>query len=249
MNYLITVKKMKMENKLKIQIWSDIMCPYCYIGKRRIEGALAQFPHAANVEIEWKSFQLDASFIASENDNMVEHLASKYGKDKVWAQEMMDSMTQNAKNSGLDFHFEKAIMANSFNAHRLLHLAKRHQLSDTLEELLFKAYLTDGKNINDLDTLTQLAIEAGLDKTEIETLLHSDTYAEAVKKDIDMAQNLGVQGVPFFVFDNKYAVSGAQHVETFVKTLEKAWEEGNFDSKITVLNSNNENSCDIDGCN
>jgi protein disulfide-isomerase len=238
-----------MENTLKVQIWSDIMCPYCYIGKRRIEGALAQFPHAANVEIEWKSFQLDASFIASEDDNMVEHLAEKYRKDKEWAQEMMDSMTQNAKNSGLDFHFEKAIMANSFNAHRLLHLAKKHQLSDPLEELLFKAYLTDGKNINDLDTLTQLGIEAGLNKTEIEAVLHSDEFAEAVKEDIQMAQNVGVQGVPFFVFDNKYAVSGAQHVETFVKTLEKVWEEGDFDSKITVLNSNNENSCDIDGCN
>jgi protein disulfide-isomerase len=149
----------------------------------------------------------------------------------------------------LDFHFEKAIMANSFNAHRLLHLAKKHQLSDPLEELLFKAYLTDGKNINDLDTLTQLGIEAGLNKTEIEAVLHSDEFAEAVKEDIQMAQNVGVQGVPFFVFDNKYAVSGAQHIETFVKTLEKVWEEGDFDSKITVLNSNNENSCDIDGCN
>jgi protein disulfide-isomerase len=109
-----------MENKLKIQIWSDIMCPYCYIGKRRIEGALAQF-HAANVEIEWKSFQLDASFVASDDDNMVEHLAEKYRKDKNWAQEMMDSMTQNAKKFRIRFPFRKAIMANSFNAHRLLH--------------------------------------------------------------------------------------------------------------------------------
>jgi protein disulfide-isomerase len=238
-----------MGNKLKIQIWSDIMCPYCYIGKRRIEGALAQFPHAANVEIEWKSFQLDASFVASDDDNMVEHLAEKYRKDKNWAQEMMDSMTQNAKNSGLDFHFEKAIMANSFNAHRLLHLAKKYNKSNELEELLFKAYLTDGKNINDFVTLSDLGIKAGLEKDEIETVLHSDAYGEAVKKDIEMAQNVGVQGVPFFVFDNKYAVSGAQHIETFVKTLEKVWEEGDFDSKITVLNSANDDSCGIDGCN
>jgi predicted DsbA family dithiol-disulfide isomerase len=240
--------KMKMENKLKIQIWSDIMCPYCYIGKRRIEGALAEFPHAANVEIEWKSFQLDASFIASEADNMVEHLAEKYRKDKAWAQEMMDSMTQNAKNSGLDFHFEKAIMANSFNAHRLLHLAKKHNKSNELEELLFKAYLTDGKNINNLDTLSELGIEAGLDKNEIETVLHSDAYAEAVKQDIEMAHNVGVQGVPFFVFDNKYAVSGAQHVETFVKTLEKVWEEGDFKPTVTLIETNDGSSCGIDGC-
>lgn len=240
---------MKMENKLKIQIWSDVMCPYCYIGKRRIEDALIQFPHADSVEIEWKSFQLDASFIASEDDNMVEHLAEKYRKDKEWAQEMMDSMTENAKNSGLDFHFEKAIMANSFNAHRLLHLAKKHNQSDELKELLFKAYLTDGKDINNTKTLTNLGINVGLDPAEIETVLHSDAYAKDVKEDIEMAQNIGVQGVPFFVFDNKYAVSGAQHVETFVKTLEKVWEEGDFKSKITILNSTNENSCDIDGCN
>ena len=238
-----------MENKLKIQIWSDIMCPYCYIGKRRIEGALAQFEHKDAVEIEWKSFQLDSNFVASEDDDMVEHLATKYQKDKKWAQEMMDSMTENAKNSGLDFHFEKAIMANSFNAHRLLHLAKKHNKSDELEELLFKAYLTDGKNINNLDTLSELGIKAGIEKNEIETVLHSDAYAEAVKQDIEMAQNVGVQGVPFFVFDNKYAVSGAQHIETFVKTLEKVWEEGDFESKITILNSPNEDSCGVDGCN
>jgi len=238
-----------MENKLKVQIWSDIMCPYCYIGKRRIEGALAQFSHKEAVEIEWKSFQLDASFVASADDNMAEHLAEKYRKDKEWAQEMMDSMTQNAKNSGLDFHFEKAIMANSFNAHRLLHLAKKNKVSNELEELLFKAYLTDGKNINDLETLTQLGQQVGLDSKEIDIVLQSDAYAKEVKEDIEMAQSIGVQGVPFFVFDNKYAISGAQHVETFVKTLEKAWEEGQFDSKITLLNTTDGDSCGIDGCN
>jgi len=238
-----------MEDKLKVQIWSDIMCPYCYIGKRRIENALAEFPHRNSVEIEWKSFQLDASFVASKDDNMAVHLAEKYGKDEQWAQEMMDSMTQNAKNSGLDFHFEKAVMANSFNAHRLLHLAKKYHKANELEELLFKAYLTDGKNVNDSQTLTDLAKEVGLAETEIENVLLSDLYAADVKKDIETAQQIGVQGVPFFVFDNKYAISGAQHVETFVKTLEKVWEEGDYNSKITILNSSTDNSCDIDGCN
>jgi predicted DsbA family dithiol-disulfide isomerase len=238
-----------MENKLKVQIWSDIMCPYCYIGKRRIEEALEQFEHKNAVEIEWKSFQLDATFVASEDDNMVEHLAEKYRKDKEWAQEMMDSMTQNAKNSGLDFHFEKAVMANSLNAHRLLHLAKKHNVSNALEELLFKAYLTDGKNINDFKTLSELGLQVGLDSKEIDAVLDSDAYAKEVKEDIEMAHNIGVQGVPFFVFDNKYAVSGAQHVETFVKTLEKAWEEGQFNSKITLINTTEGENCGIDGCN
>ncbi|TDE31289.1 DsbA family oxidoreductase [Flavobacterium ranwuense] len=237
-----------MENKLKVQIWSDIMCPYCYIGKRRIEGALELFEHKNAVEIEWKSFQLDPSFIASPEDNMADHLAEKYRKDRDWAQDMLDNMTQNAKNSGLDFHFEKAVMANSLNAHRLLHLAKKYNLANALEELLFKAYLTDGKNVNDLDTLKALGLEVGLNAETIDEVLYSDAYANEVQQDIAAAQSIGVQGVPFFVFDSKYAVSGAQHVETFVKTLEKVWEEGKFETKPTLLNTTDGDSCGIDGC-
>ena len=237
-----------MSNTLKIQIWSDIMCPYCYIGKRRIESALQNFEHKDAVEIEWKSFQLDAGFVASPEDNLVEHLAEKYRKDTDWAQEMLNSMTQNAKNSGLDFHFEKAIMANSLNAHRLLHLAKKYYLANDLEELLFKAYLTDGKNINDLDTLKVLGLLVGLSAESIDEVLKSNAYANEVQQDKDEAQSIGVQGVPFFVFDSKYAVSGAQHVDAFVKTLEKVWEEGKLDSKVTVLNTTNVDSCGVDGC-
>ena len=240
---------MKMENKLKVQIWSDIMCPFCYIGKRRIEEALTLFEHKDAVEIEWKSFQLDPSFIASADDNMVEHLAEKYRKDNDWALEMLDNMTQNAKNSGLDFHFEKAIMANSFNAHRLLQLAKKNHLSDKLEELLFKAYLTDGKDVNNLITLSELGLEAGLEADAIEQVLHSDMYSKEVKQDIEEANAIGVQGVPFFVLDNKYAISGAQAASTFLQNLEKVWEEGNFETKITLMNTTAENSCDINGCN
>ncbi|RTY89324.1 DsbA family protein [Flavobacterium sp. GT3R68] len=237
-----------MENKLKIQIWSDVMCPYCYIGKRRIEGALSLFEHKDAVEIEWKSFQLDANFIASPDDNTIDHLAKKYQKDTAWAKEMVANMTQNAKNSGLDFHFEKAVLANSFDAHRLLHLAKKHNLQNELEEQLFKAYLTDGKDINDVITLIKLGQQVGLETEAIEQVLHSEAYANEVKQDIEEANALGVQGVPFFVFDNKYAISGAQHVETFVKTLEKVWEEGKFDSEVTLLKDSPANSCDINAC-
>ena len=237
-----------MENKLKIQIWSDIMCPFCYIGKRRIEEALQLFEHKDAVAIEWKSFQLDASFVASADDNMVEHLAHKYGKGTDWAQGMLDNMTQNAKNAGLDFHFEKAILANSFNAHRLLHLAKKHQLANDLEELLFKAYLTDGKNINDSNTLKDLGISVGLKAEAIDEVLNSDAYGNDVKQDIQDANSIGVQGVPFFVFDNKYAVSGAQAATAFLEILQKAWEEGKFDSKITLINTAEGDSCGIDGC-
>lgn len=237
-----------MGNTLKIQIWSDILCPFCYIGKRRLEGALAQFEHQDAVEIEWKSFQLDANFIASPDDNIIDHLAEKYRKDSEWAQEMVDNMTQNAKNSGLDFHFEKAVLANSFKAHRLLHLAKKHHVGNELKELLFKAYLTDGKNIDDLQTLSELGQEAGLNPATVEEVLHSTAYAKEVQEDIEMAQRIGIQGVPFFVFDNKYAVSGAQNIETFVKTLEKVWKEGHFASPVTLLDSQDGESCGIEGC-
>lgn len=237
-----------MENKLKIQIWSDIMCPFCYIGKRRIEEALTLFEHKEAVAIEWKSFQLDAGFIPSADDNVIEHLAEKYQKNTDWAQTMVDNMTQNAKTAGLDFHFEKAVMANSHNAHRLLHLAKKHHLANELEEAFFKAYLTDGKDLNNLNTLSELGIQVGLDADAIAQVLNSDLYSQEVKQDILQANNIGVQGVPFFVFDNKYAVSGAQPATTFLQTLEKVWQEGKFNSKVTLLNTTNENSCDINGC-
>lgn len=237
-----------MENILKVQIWSDVMCPFCYIGKRRIEGALAQFEHKDAVEIEWMSFQLDASFKASPDDNIIDHLAAKYGKDKAWAQEMVDNMTQNAKNSGLDFHFEKAILANSHNAHRLLHLAKKYKLGNELKEQLLKAYLTDGKDVNDLETLSSLGQEVGLEKVIVEEVLHSDAYSDEVKKDITMAQQIGVQGVPFFVFDNKYAISGAQPEEAFLQTLETTWKEGSFVPKVTLVNTTEGDSCGIEGC-
>ncbi|HEY6144023.1 MAG TPA: DsbA family oxidoreductase [Flavobacterium sp.] len=237
-----------MENKLKVQIWSDIMCPFCYIGKRRIEEALSQFEHKEAVAIEWKSFQLDAGFIPSPDDNLAEHLAEKYRKDTDWAQTMLDNMTQNAKTAGLDFHFEKAVLANSHNAHRLLQLAKKHQLANELEEFLFKAYLTEGKDLNNWDTLSQLGIEVGLEAEAIAQVLQSDAYSREVKQDIQEASAIGVQGVPFFVFDNKYAISGAQPATAFLQTLEKVWQEGQFDSKVTLVNTTTDNSCHIDGC-
>ncbi|HSD08040.1 DsbA family oxidoreductase [Flavobacterium sp.] len=237
-----------MKNQLKVQIWSDVMCPFCYIGKRKIEEALTQFTNKESVDIEWKSFQLDANFVATGDESLAEHLAEKYGRDIDWAHTMLENMTQNAKNSGLDFHFEKAILANSLNAHRLMHLAKKHNLSNEVKELLFKAYLTDGKNVNDWNTLQEIGQKVGLNNDEIKQLIDSDIYTKEVIQDQKEAQSLGVTGVPFFVFDNKYAVSGAQATEVFSKTLEKAWEEGNFNN-LQMQGSSENNSCGIDGCN
>lgn len=237
-----------MENQLKVQIWSDVMCPFCYIGKRKIEEALNQFENKSSVAIEWKSFQLDPNFVATPDETIVDHLAEKYRKDTDWAQTMIDNMTENAKRSGLDFHFEKAILANSLNAHRLLHLAKKYQKADEVKELLFKAYLTDGDNVNDWETLKKIGLQTGLDINEIEQLIHSNEYTTAVIQDQQQAQSLGVTGVPFFVFDNKYAVSGAQPTEVFLKTLEKTWEEGKFTASLEMQNTADANSCGINGC-
>jgi len=237
-----------MKNQLKIQIWSDVMCPFCYIGKRKIEEALSQFENKDSVAIEWKSFQLAPSFVATPNETIADHLAEKYGRDIDWAESMLENTAQTAKSNGLDFHFEKAILANSLNAHRLSHLAKKHNLSNELEELLFKAYFTEGKDVNDWNTLQEVGQKAGLQIDEIKELINSDTFTKEVRQDQQQAQELGVTGVPFFVFDNKYAVSGAQPTDVFLKTLEKAWEEGNFETKLKLQNTSDENSCGIDGC-
>ncbi|VXC24620.1 Disulfide bond formation protein DsbA [Flavobacterium sp. 9AF] len=237
-----------MNDKMKIQIWSDIMCPFCYIGKRRIEAALNNFAHKDNVIIEWKSFQLDPNFKASENDNVVKHLANKYGKDIHWATQMTENVTQTARSAGLNFHFDKAIMANSFHAHRLLHLAKKYNLGNELKEQLFKAYFTEGKDVHNLNTLSELGQKVGMQRNEVESVLHSNAYADEVENDITMAKEIGIQGVPFFVFDNKYAVSGAQPEETFLGALEKTWQEGNFEKAFIVDANNKGLNCGIDGC-
>lgn len=226
-----------MKNKLKIQIWSDILCPFCYIGKRKIEEAISQFKNKKSVVIEWKSFQLDANFVPNSNKTMADHLAKKYKKDTDWAKTMLDNMTQNAKNSGLDFNFEKAILANSLNAHRLMHLAKKHDLANELKEVLFKAYFTDGKDLNDLEALELLALEVGLEQQEVRKVLNSDLYKDEVLNDQKEAEAIGINGVPFFIFDYKYAVSGAQPVETFLRTIQKTWDEGNFDTKVEIINT------------
>lgn len=226
-----------MKKKLTIQIWSDILCPFCYIGKRKIEEAISQFKHKKSIVIEWKSFQLDPNFITSSNKNMTDHLAKKYKKDANWAKSMLENMTENAKKSGLEFNFDKAIMANSLNAHRLMHLTKKENLSSQLKEAFFKAHFTDGKDINDLVVLKTLALEVGLGSEEIDQVLNSDLYKEEVLNDQKEAEAIGINGVPFFIFDYKYAVSGAQTVETFLRTIEKTWDEGQFSSKVKIINT------------
>jgi protein disulfide-isomerase len=211
---------------MKIEIWSDIMCPFCYIGKRHFESALKQFPHAENVQIEWKSFQLDPTIPKmDERVDVYQYLADKKGMSLEQSKAMHDNVIQMAKNAGLDYNFDIAVVGNSKDAHRLIQFAKTKGLGDQAEEALFKAYFTDGKNMADMKDLIEIGASIGLDSMELTSVLESDAFAYEMIQDIQEAQNIGVQGVPFFVFDRKYAVSGAQPVEAFLQTLEKVYSE------------------------
>lgn len=233
--------KQQTQQQMTVEIWSDVMCPFCYIGKRRFEQALGQFEHAGRVNIQWKSFQLDPSLKTEPNKNVTEHLAEKKGWTLAYAKDMNQHVTGMAKEVGLDYHFDKAVVANSFKAHRLSHLAGEQGLGDAMEERLFKAYFTEGRNIDDNATLAELGTGIGLDASSVSEVLNSDRYADEVNNDIAEAQMVGVRGVPFFVINRKYAVSGAQASETFLGALNKAWSEQEPTQEV------NGQSCDVDG--
>ncbi|MGO4772912.1 DsbA family protein [Flavobacterium sp. W22_SRS_FK3] len=204
---------------MKIEIWSDIMCPFCYIGKRQMEAALTEFPND-EFEIEWKSFQLDPSITPQANKDVYTFLAERKGISLEQSKEMHKGVAERAKSVGLNYHFEKTIISNSLTAHRIIQLAKTKKLGDQMEEVFFRAYFTEGRDLNDSSTLIELGIQAGLDANEVSEVIENENiYLNDVKTDIAEAQEIGVQGVPFFVFDRKYAVSGAQPVQAFVQTI------------------------------
>lgn len=206
---------------MKIEIWSDIMCPFCYIGKRQLENALKEFP-GSDFEIEWKSFQLDPTIEPQSGKDVYTFLAERKGISVEQSIEMHKGVVERAKSVGLDYHFDKAIISNSLTAHRIIHLAKTKKLDDEMEEIFFRAYFTDGKDLNDASTLIELGIQAGLDANKVKEVVENENlYLSDVRGDIKEAQEIGVQGVPFFVFDRKYAVSGAQPVEAFINTIKE----------------------------
>lgn len=232
---------------MKIEIWSDVMCPFCYIGKRRFEDALQKSGYDKDIEIEWKSFQLNPDMKTDPTINIDQYLADIKGFSLDHAKELNAHVTQMAAEAGLTYNFDRAVVANSFNAHRFSHLAKKHGLGDTAEEALFKAYFTDGRNIDDTATLIELGTAIGLNADEIQTTLESDAYAEDVKRDVAEAQYLGIRGVPFFVMNRKYGVSGAQAVPVFEETIEKAfaeWQQENPKPSLQVIEGD---SCGPDG--
>lgn len=214
----------KNTNKMQVEIWSDIVCPFCYIGKRKFEQALDQSPYKNQIKVVWKSFQLDPDAPAMGMDYL-KNLSERKGWSMEQTRQITDNVTKMAAEVGLEYHFEKAIAANSFDAHRLSHLAQQYGLQDALEEALFRAHFVEGKNIAEHAVLASLGTSIGLSASEIIPMLEGDRFADAVQRDIEEAQQLRVSGVPFFVFDRKYAVSGAQSSEVFLQSLTKAFED------------------------
>lgn len=214
-----SVTKLTGEFMISIEIWSDVNCPFCYIGKRYLEQALNQFSHKDQVEIEWKSFELDPETIPDKNVSHEQLLAEKYGKDILWAKQMDDEVTQMAKRVGLEFHMDKIIPANSFNAHRLLHLAKTYKIQNDLKEKLLAAKFVEGKDIDNNDVLKGIALDLGIDREEVERTLESNRFEREVHRDEELAGALGISAVPFFVFNKQVAFSGAQPIETFLEVL------------------------------
>lgn len=239
-----------MAAKMKIEVWSDIMCPFCYIGDKKLEDALAQFDDAERIEVEFKSFELMPGLETHPIRTTNEMLAQTKGMTVDQARQMNAQVGQVAASVGLEMDTETSIPANTINAHRLTHLAKKHGKQKEITHALFLAYFTEQKNVDDIDTLVAIAEDAGLDGAEARAVLESDAYTNDVQQDIHEARQFGITGVPFFVFDRKYAISGAQDATVFTGTIEKSfgeWAQANPASPFEVIEGQ---TCSIDGtCN
>ena len=206
---------------MRVDIWSDLVCPWCYVGKRRFEKALARFDRRDDVQIVHRSFQLNPAAPRDRISNRRELLMQKYRLSSAQATEMDARMTQTAAAEGLEFHLEGTLTGNTFDAHQMVHLADAHGLQDAVVERFYRAYFIEQRSLFAADSLIDLAVEAGLDRDEAASTLHTSRYAEAVRADIDIARQLGVTGVPFFVIDDRYGISGAQAPDTFLDVLQR----------------------------
>lgn len=210
---------------MKVDIWSDVRCPFCYIGKRHFEEALSKFENKENIEVIWHSFQLDPSIKTQPDTDIIEYFIETKGVSGEQARQMLAGAEQMGKRAGLEMNLENSIVANSHKAHQLLQFAKSKGLGDEVKEELFLAHFTHAQNIDDHSTLISIAEKGGLDKSETEKVLSGDKFKDRVKQDEDAAKEIGIRGVPFFVFNKKYAVSGAQPSQTFLEVLQKSWDE------------------------
>ncbi len=233
-------------SRLRIDVWSDVACPWCYVGKRRLEGALRDFPHADQVDVVWHAFELDPG-APKERDPSVSHaerLAKKYGMSVAQAQQNSERLRGIARAEGLSFDFDRIRSGNMFDAHRLIHLGRERGLQDAVKERFLKAYFEEGELLSDAQTLSRLATEAGLNEREVADVIASDQFASEVRADEARAHELGISGVPCFVFDERYAVSGAQPAQLLLSALHQAWDEREAGGVELAEGA----SCGPDGC-
>jgi predicted DsbA family dithiol-disulfide isomerase len=225
-----------------VEIWSDIACPWCYIGKRRFEAALAGFEHRDDVRVTWRSFELDPSAPQEREGDRATRLAEKYGVTIERAKEMERTVTDAAAGEGLDFRFDIQRSGATFDGHRVIHLAAEHGLQDAMKERLLHAYFTEGQLMSDHDTLARLAVEVGLDEDEVRQMLASDRFADDVRDDERMAGRFGISAVPTFVVDRAIGASGAHPPEALMELLHQGWERR---EPVTVIAGGE--TCDVDG--
>ncbi|WP_139488519.1 DsbA family oxidoreductase [Brevibacillus dissolubilis] len=232
---------------MKVEIWSDFICPFCYIGKRRFEAALEQFAHKQEIEVIYRSFELDPNAKREATQDIHSMLAGKYGMSLEQAKSANADVGRQAEGVGLTYDFDNMKPSNTFDAHRLSHYAASHGRMQEMTERLLYAYFTEGKHLGDHETLTALAAEVGLDRDEVAKMLSGEDFTQEVRSDEQEAVDLGIRGVPFFVINRRYAVSGAQPSEVFLDALKKAWDE---QSPLTILNEASESADDaacVDG--
>lgn len=233
---------------MKIEIWSDVACPWCYIGKRRFETALNGFAHKDSVEVQWRSYQLDPTIPEHYDGTELSYLSDRKGMDPAQVAGMFKHVTEQAKAEGLNYKFDDVVVANSFNAHQLLHLAAANGKADAVKESLLSGHFEHGLDIGSREALVAIGTAAGLSEADINEALDTDKYADEVRHDFAEARALGVQGVPFFVLDRKYGISGAQPAEVFAQALNQAWQEANPLTMVSAGGSDDAEVCGPDGC-
>ena len=230
---------------MQVEIWSDVVCPWCYIGKRRLETALEKFPHRDQVEVVWRSFQLDPSVPEGETHPTLPALAAKYGTSEDAMRANMAQVEQVAAGEGLEYDLADGVSGNTLRAHELLHLAAEHGLRNELKERLLHAHFEEGRSVFDVDSLVALGAEVGLDETEAREVLGDRCYLAAVHEDAATAQALGATGVPFFVVDRKYGAAGAQPAELLLQILERAWAESHPLVTVPAADGCTDDSCAV----
>ena len=230
---------------MQIEVWSDVVCPWCYIGKRRLETALARFPHRDEVEVVWRSFQLDPSIPQGRTERTLPALAAKYGLDEEQMRERMGQVEQLAAAEGLDYDLANGVSGNTLLAHQLLHQAAAHDLGGAMKERLLRAYFVERATVFDVDALVPLAVEAGLDADEVRAALADGRHLPAVREDIATARALGATGVPFFVVDRAYGAAGAQPAEVLLDLLNRAWADSHPLTTVPAADGCDDGSCAI----